>query len=414
MPTLYLGNTATASPFPTTSKQLVTSAPASEVQLGPGEFDSGLPGNTDAGQWNPSSPIVDTTAAAELDNTGASLGTTRQGWLYDVDLSGKTLRAGTWTVQLRLRANQGTGTTGMVLMRATIVTGSSGSWVTVANLCTTSITGETSHSTGQTGWRTQNEAALTVTSTAANFSVTFTSATEHTFSSGERLLLEFGFGNANNTTDRTWRLDYNTSNSFATTPAIVTAITGTIASTAVATGTARANWKLNGTYAGLGTVDGVLARRPGLAGTIAALATIPTAELTVSASTTALDGIIAATGALTGTLGLRKAFSGTINSAAGLVADFEITHRLVATMVVLATLSGTAGLRQTHTGTIAALATLVGALRQGHRFTGTITAGSFFTGNLTTQNPNAPTVERLPLGVFSRSVSGRRRPRVGL
>jgi hypothetical protein len=231
--TLYLDNTATASPFPTTSKKLVTSAPAAEVQLGPGEFDSGLPGNTDAGQWNPSSAIGDTTAAAEIDNTGASLGTTRQGWLYDVDLTGQTLPSGTWAVQLRLRANQGTGTLGRVLMRVTVVTGSSGAWTTVANLLTTSITGASSNSTGQSGWRANEGSRLTVTSTAANFSTTIaTTSTAHTFTSGQRLLVELGFGDADSTTDRTWRLDYNTSNTFVTAPDLY--IGGTLASVAPA------------------------------------------------------------------------------------------------------------------------------------------------------------------------------------
>jgi hypothetical protein len=234
--TLYLDNTATASPFPTTSKKLVTSAPASEVQLGPGEFDSGLPGTTDAGQWNPSSAIGDTTAAAEIDNTGASLGTARQGWLYDTDLTGYTLPSGTLTVQLRLRANQGTGTAGRVCVRMTVVTGSAGAWTTVANLLTTAITGEASHSAGQEGWRANEGARITVTSTAANFAATIATAfAAHTFASGERLLIEFGFCDANSTADRTWRLDYNTSNTFVTLPDLALAgIDGDIASTQAA------------------------------------------------------------------------------------------------------------------------------------------------------------------------------------
>ncbi len=233
--TLYLNNTATSSPKPTTSRFLVTSAPASEVQLGPGEFDSTLPGNTDAGQWNPSSAIVDTTAAAELDNTGASPGTTRQGWIYDTDLTGQVLVSGAWTIQLRLRANQGTGSTGRICARVSIVTAAGGLWTTVKQIfATTRITGEGSHSTGQNGWRDQNEARITVTSTAANFSTTIGAAdsttNSHTFASNERIFVELGFCDADSTTDRTWRLDYNTANCFITTPNIgapptVTAIT---------------------------------------------------------------------------------------------------------------------------------------------------------------------------------------------
>lgn len=223
--TLYLTSSATASPFPTTSRLLATSANASEVTLGPGEFDNGLPGNSDAGQWNPNSALADTTAAAEIDNTGANPGTTRQGWLFNTDLAGQTLARGAWTIQLRLRANQGTGLTGFICARVSIVTGSAGAWTTVKQIfVTTRITGATSTTAGQAGWRDQNNAAITVTSTAANFSVTIgaddATTQGHTFATGERILVELGFCNGNNATDRTWRLDYNTANSFITTPDI--------------------------------------------------------------------------------------------------------------------------------------------------------------------------------------------------
>lgn len=254
--TLYLNNVATASPFPTTSKKLVTSAPSGEVQLGPGEFDSGLPGNTDCGQWNPSSPIADTTAAAEIDNTGASLGTTRQGWLYDTDLAGQVMAAGTWTVQLRLDALQGTGTTGRIFLRVTIVTGNSGAWATVANLLTTNIVGETSHSNGQLGWRAHSEAVITVTSTPANFSVTFDTSVEHTFASDERILVELGFGNGNSTADRTWALLYSTSNSFVITPDIAagpTESSGSSAGSSTAAATGASTAESSGTAAGTST-----------------------------------------------------------------------------------------------------------------------------------------------------------------
>lgn len=221
--TLYLTSTATSSPFPTSSRLLSESANASEVQLGPGLFDSGQPGVSDAGQWNPNSAVADASVAAEIDNTGATIGSTRQGWLWDQDLTGQVLAAdAAWSFQLRLRANVGTGTTGEILVRVTIVTGSAGAWTTVKNLFTTAVAGG-SPTAGQAGWRDQNEAALTVTSTAANFSGTVGGSGTvlgHTFASGERILVELGFCNGNNTTDRVWRLDYNTANSFITTPTI--------------------------------------------------------------------------------------------------------------------------------------------------------------------------------------------------
>jgi hypothetical protein len=89
-----------------------------------------MPGGSDAGQWNPSSAIADTTQAAEIDNSGSSLGTGRQGWLYDADLTGLTLSAQSIGYQLRLRANQGSGQAARVCMRVTVVTGNSGAWTT--------------------------------------------------------------------------------------------------------------------------------------------------------------------------------------------------------------------------------------------------------------------------------------------
>lgn len=257
--TLYLTSTATASPFPTTSRTLVTTNNSSEVSLGPGEFDSGFPGNTDCGQWNPSSPIADTTSSAEIDNTGASLGTTRQGWLWDQSLTGRMLKSGAWSCQLRLNAVQGTGTTGSILMRATVVHGSSGTYVTDLNVLTTSITGETSHSTGQNGWRAHEGSVITVTSTTANFAVTIQSGATsptRTFASGERILIELGFGNGNSTADRTWRLDFNTANSFVTIPDIVDPIASTMDGAATMTTSLRTRTAT--TMAGVATMTTLL------------------------------------------------------------------------------------------------------------------------------------------------------------
>ncbi len=214
MVTLHLRDTATASPFPTTSQTLSETAGSSTVTLACGEFDSGLPGTSDAGQWNPSSPLADTTAAAEIDNPGATLSDTREGWLYDVDLTGAVLARNAWTFNLLLFANQGTGNTGFICARISIVTGSAGTWTTVKQIfLTTRITGAASTSTGQEGWRDQNEAAITVNAGAADFTITIgaddATTQGHTFSSGERILVELGFCNANSTTDRTWGIGYN-------------------------------------------------------------------------------------------------------------------------------------------------------------------------------------------------------------
>lgn len=384
--TLYLSSTATSSPFPTTSRLLVTSAPSSEVQLGPGEFDSGLPGNTDAGQWNPSSPIADTTAAAEINVNAAVPGTTRQGWLYNVDLAGQTMAAGTWTVQLRLDALQGTGTTGRIFLRVTIVTGSGGLYTTVANLLTTNIVGEASHAAGQEGWRAQSEARITVTSTPANFSVTFDTSAEHTFASGERILVELGFGDANNTTDRTWALLYNTANSFVTTPDIaVAARTGSGSGTVAAqTGDGDATETVSGSGSAsasvvIGDGDGVAIASGAGAGSVTPQTGAATAVAIASG-----DGSGAAsaqTGIGTGTVSDAERTGGGTGSASAQVGGGAATATAIS--------GGTgASSAQTATGSGAAFASGSGtATATAQTATGAVTALLEATGAATASSP---------------------------
>lgn len=340
---LYLNNTATASPFPTTSKQLVTSAPASEVQLGPGEFDNGLPGTTDAGQWNPSSPLADTTLAAEIDNTGASLGTTRQGWLYDVALTGRRLPPGTYTVQLRLRANQGTGTLARMCARVTVVQGSSGTWVTQANLLTTAITGEASHSTGQNGWRAQQDASrITVTSTAADFTGAIAVAgtsSGHTFTANDRLLVELGFCDADSNADRTWRLDYNQGNSFIDIPDLVDPIEATFAGGSTFAGSLVGKGRLEGTFAGASTWSGTLQGKGRLDGTFAGSSTWTATLSGKQAIAATLAGSSTFTGTLVGKGVMQATFAGG-SSFSGSLVDAGGASAISATFAGGSTFSG--------------------------------------------------------------------------
>lgn len=374
MPTLYLTSTATSSPFPTTSRLLSETNNASEVQLGPGEFDSGFPGTTDCGQWNPSSPIADTVSAAEIDNTGASLGTTRQGWLWDVDLTGKTIPAGTWQVQLRLRANQGANETGRILMRATVVTGNAGAWTTVANLLTTAITGEASHSTGQNGWRAQTTAVITVSSTATNFAVdiaTSGTSTAHTFASGQRLLIELGFGDGNNTADRTWRLDYNTANSFVTIPTLETlgsanatlgALTGSAAGTVDVSGSATPTLgALTSSAAGAVDVAGSTSATLGAltlsaAGDVGGLDITGTLNATLGALTASSAGTVDVSGTAAVTLGaLTSASAGTVEVRGATSYTLgAVTNSGVGTVAIAGTAAPTLGaLTTSASGTVA-------------------------------------------------------------
>lgn len=220
---LYLTSGTASSPYPTSSRLLSLTNGLSVTSCHPGEFDSGLPGNTDAGQWRPAVAFATGTAARELDSTGASPSVNRQGWLYDTELSGQTLTASSWGLRLNLIARQGGGQTGRLLMRVTVVSGTGGTYVTNDNLLTTRITGETSHTTGQEGWR-DTESRITVTTTLQSFTSSIadtTTSKKHVFQPNERILVELGFGDGNSTTDRTWELQYNTVSSYIDTPPIL-------------------------------------------------------------------------------------------------------------------------------------------------------------------------------------------------
>src|SRR3989344_2462523 len=228
--TLYLNNTASGGSCPTTSSSMGTGAPASLVTMSPGEFDSTLPGNTDAGRWRPGvAPIANTTASAELMNVsdttvfdGGSLGT---GWIWKDNLTGYTIAAGNYTFNVSVMGGQGTTSQSERLSaRISVVSCSgSGEFTLVKNMTTTKITGETSHVLGQTSWRHHDDgarfthpAAATIASRHANI----TASETHDFQEGEFLFIELGFGDGDSTTDRTLILRYNNGLSFVITPAI--------------------------------------------------------------------------------------------------------------------------------------------------------------------------------------------------
>jgi hypothetical protein len=203
---LYLSDNITSSPYPATSRQLKVSAGASAVQHAPGEFDAALPGTTDAGIWHPTT----------------NQSPTRAGWLWqEQDLANMTMEAGNITVQVRLSAVQGTGTQGNMFARVSVVSGATGTYETKKTLTPTNITGEASHVSGQEFWTVSNEAIFGV-SALSTISKTFP-VTSYSFSTGERLFFEIGFGAGDSATDRTWVLESNNTNVFIDTTNIAAA-----------------------------------------------------------------------------------------------------------------------------------------------------------------------------------------------
>jgi hypothetical protein len=210
---LFLSDNLATSPFPTTSRVLKVSAGASAIQHAPGEFDSGLPGTTDAGIWHPTTNTGNTTAAIELETVSADQSPTRAGWVWqEQDLAGMTMEAGNITVQVRLSAVQGTGTQGNIFARVTVVSGATGEYENKKSLTPTNITGAASNVSGQSFWTVSNEAAFGV-SALSTISKTFP-VTSYSFSTGERLFFELGFGAGDSTADRTWVLESNNTNVF--------------------------------------------------------------------------------------------------------------------------------------------------------------------------------------------------------
>jgi hypothetical protein len=209
---LYLSDRFSSSPYPTTSRLLEVSAGASARQINPGEFDSGLPGTTDSGQWQPSSAAAAaTTLAGELETVSANQSPTRQGFLWqEQSLTGLVMQAGSITASLRVSASQGTGTQGSFMMRCSVVSGATGTFETKRSLTPTNITGAASNASGQSFW-TANDGGAFGVSALSTIVKTFP-VTSHTFAAGERLFFELGFGNADSATDRTWVLEFNNSN----------------------------------------------------------------------------------------------------------------------------------------------------------------------------------------------------------
>jgi hypothetical protein len=221
---LYLSDNLATSPFPTTSRVLKVSAGASAVQHAPGEFDSTLPGTTDAGHWHPTTNTGNTTASLELETVSADQSPTRAGWLWqEQDLAGQTMEAGDITISLRLSAVQGTGLQGNFMARVAVVSGATGTYQTKKHLTSTAITGEASHVSGQEFWSVDSGAQFGV-SALSTISKTV-AVTSYSFSAGERLFFQLGFGNADTTGDRTWVLESNNTNVFIDTTNIAAAPT---------------------------------------------------------------------------------------------------------------------------------------------------------------------------------------------
>ncbi len=224
---LYFNNTATpiGGACPTGNKKMGTAAPNSVVIIWPGEFDSGVPGNTDAGQWysgsvNRANTTLSTqiASATQSSRNSNSFG---QGWMYDEDLTGLTLDAGNFSFNLSLMGGQmsAINSAERIFARISVVNCNGGNFNLVQDLTSTNIVGEISHTGGQNGWKANEGGRINhpAVSAVVNVNVNF-STNPYTFKNGEMLFIELGFGDASSNIDRTIGLRYNIANSFVVTP----------------------------------------------------------------------------------------------------------------------------------------------------------------------------------------------------
>lgn len=203
---------------------------ASRREISPGEFDSTLPGNTDAGQWRPNQTIGNTTAAVEISSLGSggyNAQSLSAGWLWNstdlrgYNLTNETQRNGNWTFLFTARSGQGTSGSERIAARITIVRDDAGTLGFVKGLLSTRITGEGSHVAGQEGWRDSDFRITHPNGLASDrrFAVEMGPTNEsYVFKQGDVIYFEFGFYDADGTGDRTLTLVYNFSNTNVTTP----------------------------------------------------------------------------------------------------------------------------------------------------------------------------------------------------
>ncbi|MBI2498982.1 hypothetical protein HYV88_01945, partial [Candidatus Woesearchaeota archaeon] len=237
--TLYFNNTASGGSCPTNSKLMYTSVSGATAITWPGDFDSGLPGGADAGQWAPGKPNRgNTTNSFEINTTTQTSRTSDSfgsGWLYDGNLTGWVLSDGNFTFNLSIvgGAMVETVIAERIFARASIVTCSGGAFTHVKDLFTTGCTGG-SCGGGQGGWRANEGARIQhpgvniINNTYVN--VTANDTSSHQFSEGQWLFIELGFGDGGSTTNRAIGLRYNLVGSYVITPNMATTTTSTSSS----------------------------------------------------------------------------------------------------------------------------------------------------------------------------------------
>ncbi len=225
---LYFNNTATGGACPTTSMKLGSSAPSSVVVTWPGSFTNSAPGNTDAGQWLPGNAnIANITSSIQIANsvqtsrTSASFG---QGWLLDENLVGYNIAKGNFTFNLSIMGGLlgAASNVERIFARVSVVNCVGGNFVLIKDLTQTNIVGEGSHSGGQVSWRANEGTRINHpgVSSIINVFVNVSTNDTYVFNTGDRLLIELGFGDASSTFSRTIGFRYNFAGSYVLLPLI--------------------------------------------------------------------------------------------------------------------------------------------------------------------------------------------------
>ncbi|MBI4149238.1 hypothetical protein HY491_02220 [Candidatus Woesearchaeota archaeon] len=224
---LFLSNAPVSAECGLENKQAVSAAAGTNKITWPGDFDSGLPGGADGGQFQPGlNDLGNTTNSRELSSptTIGRAGAYKTGWLYDADLAGDQVSVRNITFNLTVMggAMAATAAAERIAARISIVTCNNNNITFVKDLLQSQVIGGTL-TASQAGWQTNNGSRVfhpaagmlaTLNNTYFYNGNTDPGTGRHTFRKGEKLFIELGFADGGSTTNRAIGLVQNNTNTF--------------------------------------------------------------------------------------------------------------------------------------------------------------------------------------------------------
>ena len=223
---LFISNAPVLAECGSFNKQLVGASAGTNKITWPGDFDSGVPGTADAGQFQPGlNDLGNATNSRELSSPAATRANAyKTGWLYDAASPGELISIRNMTLNLTVQGGAAASITAgqRIAARLSIVRCSNNNLTFVRDLLHTSIINGAA-SAGHAGWKTNLGPRVhhpgvgqTITLNRTWFDERATTAGNgtYTFKKGDKLFLEIGFGDGSSTTNRAFGLVQNNTNTF--------------------------------------------------------------------------------------------------------------------------------------------------------------------------------------------------------